>query len=451
MERRPFLRRKIRLPEKRGLVSSLAPLLLSIAGGARASAVAVLLALSACGASQQTAAPAPSRIRVPTQIVTPTLDGSEKELFERGERALLGQRWREAADIFEALVRVPPEEARVPIVLFDLAASYEGLEERERARDRFRDIVQRYPHDKLARPALLRILALDVYLEQWKELGATAEIFIARDDLDPVDRMTALGARGLARIELVAGADPSGHDAASPFADEARAMIDVQNGLDLVEENRYGMTGRLPTAVSQLKFALGEIRRVRSEKIQFAAPLPSGDLPAAAAVSPDFLPKMEARCQGLLDAQAAYADAMRSVDAHWIAMSGYRVGEMYKKLHHDLMVIPPTLLTKTDKQKAIFYAIMHLRYRVLLEKGLEMTKRTLVIGERQLDSSAWVHRAEEMKRDIERAIEEEKAVFATFPFTEEEVQGALDIMKKKAEKQRIAREREQEQARPRAK
>ncbi|HWL84221.1 MAG TPA: hypothetical protein VNO21_00280, partial [Polyangiaceae bacterium] len=335
-------------------------------------------------------------------------------------------RWREAADIFETLMRLPPEETRAPVVEFDLASAYEGLEERAPARDRFRDVATRFPGDKLARPALLRTAALDVYLEQWKSLGDTAETLLAREDLDPIDRMTALGARGLSRIEQ---------------GDDVHAMIDVQNGLDLVEELRYGMTGRLPTAASQLKFALGEIRRARSERVQFVSPLVNGELPAAAAVSPDFLPKMEARCQGLLDAQAAYGDAMRSIDAHWIAMSGYRVAEMYEKLHHDLMIIPPTLLTKTDKQKSIFYAIMHLRYRVLLEKGLEMTKRTLTLGEQQLDSSSWVHRAEEMKHQVERALEEERAIFATFPFTEAEVQGALEIMKKKAEKQRAAREK----------
>ncbi|WP_394826362.1 tol-pal system YbgF family protein [Pendulispora albinea] len=386
-----------------------------------------LLASFGCSAHAPTpakeAVSPPLRVRVPTQVVTPTLDGSEKELFERGERALLGQRWREAADIFETLIRLPPEDALHPAVLFDLGSAYEGLEVRDRARDSFSELARRFPRDKLARPALLRGLALSVYLEEWKALGDGAEVLLARDDLDPVDRMTGLGARGLARIEQ---------------GDDARAMIDVQNGLDLVEEHRYGMTGRLPTAASQLKFALGEIRRVRSERVQFVNPLPSGELPSAAAVSPDFLSKMEARCQGLLDAQAAYGDAMRSIDAHWIAMSGYRVGEMYRRLHHDLMLIPPTLLTKTDKQKSIFYAIMHLRYRVLLEKGLEMTKRTLVIGEKQLDSSAWVRRAEEMKRQIEQALEEEKAVFAGFPFTEAEVQGALDIMKKKAEKQRAS-------------
>src|SRR5882672_666334 len=94
-----------------------------------------------CGEHRPAEAPSPPSppIHVPTQIVSPSLDGSENELFERGERALLGQRWREAADIFETLLRVPPSEEKAPTVLFDLGASYEGLELRERARDRFRE------------------------------------------------------------------------------------------------------------------------------------------------------------------------------------------------------------------------------------------------------------------------------------------------------------------------
>ena len=199
----------------------------------------------------------------------------------------------------------------------------------------------------------------------------------------------------------------------------------MSDDADDPEEHHYGGSRRATP------FALGEIRRVRSEKIRFVEPLVNGELPEKAPVSPDFLPKMEARCQGLLDAQAAYADAMRATDPHWIAMSGYRVGEMYQKLHQDLMSIPPTLLAKTGKQKQIFFAIMHVRYRVLLEKGLEMTKRTIALGENRLDSSAWIRRAEEMKRGIERAIEEEKTALQAFPFTEQEIEGALEILKQK--------------------
>ena len=95
-----------------------------------------------------------------------------------------------------------------------------------------------------------------------------------------------------------------------------------------------------PSPSPQLRFALGELRRVRSERSSFD-PLPA-----------DFLDKLEERCGGLLEAQAAYALAVRSIDPHWAAMSGYRVGEMYRVLHRDLMQIPPPARSKTDKPEA---------------------------------------------------------------------------------------------------
>jgi tetratricopeptide (TPR) repeat protein len=383
------------------------------------------LLAAGCGGSApavRSAAAPPTVVQVPQQIVSRSIDGTERELFARGEQALLAQKWREAADAFETLLAANPDPALVPTATFNLGLAYEGLGQRTKARDRYHEVASKSPTTSLARTSLLRATAVHAYLEEWKELGETATALLARTDIDPVDRLTALGARGLSKVEL---------------GDDAGASIDVQNGLDIVDELHYGSGGRLLPPGAQLSFAQGEIRRVRSEKIRFVP----DSVPIAQAVPPDFLPKMEARCQGLLDAQGSYADAMRSTDPHWIAMAGFRVGEMYRKLHRDLMIIPPTLLAKTDKQKQIFFAIMHVRYRVLLEKGLDMMTRTLELGEKQLDSSAWVHRAQAAKVDIERAIEEERALLKTFPFTEDEIQGALDILKAKAEKKRVADEK----------
>jgi hypothetical protein len=181
----------------------------------------------------------------------------------------------------------------------------------------------------------------------------------------------------------------------------------------------YGARDVLPVAVAQLRFALGELRRIRSEHIQFD-PLP-----------PDFLDKLEERCGGLLEAQAAYAMAVRSIDPHWAAMSGYRVGEMYRVLHRDLMQIPPPATSKTPRQKQIFYAFMHVRYRVLLEKGLREIEQTVALGERTADTSPWVRRAHEARDEMQTALADEKAQIDKMPFTEAEVNEALDLLKKK--------------------
>ena len=351
----------------------------------------------------------PLAIQAEPQIITKDGGASERELMERGERALGLQQWREAVDAFELLVaahRVGGDAPPMSTVLYHLALAYEGLGEREHARDRYHELADSYPASAEARAALERAASIHAFLEEWKALGDTAAALLSRTDLGDVDRLTALGARGLARVEA---------------GDDAGAMRDIQDGLDIVDALRYGAENRLPVGAAQLRFALAEVRRARSERISF--------LP----VAPDFPLKIEMRCQGLLDAQNAYADAIRSVDPHWAAMSGYRIGEMYRTLHRDLMQIPPTEQAKTDPQKQLFFAMMHMRYRVLLEKGLEMMQRTVALGAKVHDTSSWVTRSQAAEKEMELALADEQAILAKFPYSEETIQKALDILQKKAE------------------
>jgi tetratricopeptide (TPR) repeat protein len=363
--------------------------------------------LAGCGSAPPASpsAPPPRRFDASNQIIGPRAEGTAKELKQKGERAILAQQWQEAVDAFEALLAGDPPSADDPDVVYDLAMAYEGVGARDKARERYREVVRRFPTNANARSALAREVSLDAYLEDWVALGEAGQQILARKDIEVADKMLGLGARGLSRITA---------------GDETGAARDVNDGLDLVEETRFGQTGQLPVAAAMLKFAQGEVRRVRSEKINLNPP------------PPDFVQKLEMRCQLLLDAQSSYADAIRSVDLHWAAMSGYRVGEMYRDLHRHLMMIPPTDKAKTESDKQLFYGIMHVRYRALLDKGIEMMKRTLALGERTGVASGWMKRAEAAKAEMDRALEEEKAILKTFPFTEETLEKTLEIMKRKA-------------------
>lgn len=358
--------------------------------------------LAACASAP--APPPPKHVDAQNQILGGRAEGTPKELRKKGEEALLAQRWQDAVDAFEALVAGDPASGNDPQVLYDLAVAYEGIGDREKARMRYREVVRRFPEDANARSALAREVSLDAYLEDWKALGDAGEQILARKDIEPADRMLGLGARGLARITA---------------GDDAKASRDVNDGLDLAEQTHFGETGQLPVAVAMLKYAQGEVRKARSEKISLNPP------------PPDFVLKLEMRCQLLLDAQSSYADAIRSVDLQWAAMSGYRVGEMYQQLHVHLMQIPPVAKAKTESDKQLFYGIMHVRYRALLEKGIEMMKRTLGLGERTGVGSAWMKRAETAKEEMEKSLEAEKAMLKTFPYTEETLEKTLEIMKKK--------------------
>jgi tetratricopeptide (TPR) repeat protein len=374
----------------------------------------LLTLLVGCGSPPPAtpASPPPPEVPLQTQIVSPKTGGTSHELSTKGEAALLAQRWREAADDFEALLAAEPDGPGTPAALLDLGLAYEGLDLRDKARDRYHELAKRFPADPNARTALDNACEIHAYLEEWPALVETAATLLQRTDIDDVDRMTGLGARGLGEVEL--GKIDLGEK-------------DIENGLDIVEQNHYGAQNRLPVPAAQLRFALGELRKARSEQISLNPP------------GEDFLAKMNARCALLLSAQSAYADAIRSVDPHWAEMSGYRVGDMYRQLHHDLMSIPPVAAAKTDRDKQLHFGMMHLRYRVLLEKGLEMMKRTLALAEKTADTSAWMKRTEDAKADMERAIEDEKAQIAALPFKEEDLKKALDILQENADKKAAAK------------
>ena len=373
-------------------------------------AVAVVTVTASCASSPAPGAVAPTSPAVTTQpqVFSPSIEGTPRELMARGEKALMTQSWREAADAFEALLAAEPNSATTPTVLLDLGLAYEGLGEREKARDRYHELATRFPDAPVARTALVNATEIHAYLEEWAPLSDTAKALLARKDIDDVDRMTALGARGLAEVEQ---------------GDLDGGARDIENGLDIMERNHYGALNRLPVAAAQLRFALGELRKARSEKVPLTSESGQAD--------PTFLLKIEQRCSLLLSAQNAYADAIRSIDPHWAAMSGYRVGEMYRVLHHELMSIPPVAAAKSDRQKQLHYGMMHVRYRVLLEKGLEMMRRTLELGAKTSEASVWMKRAEDAKKEMELALADEKEQIAKLPFTEDELQRALDILEKK--------------------
>jgi hypothetical protein len=368
----------------------------------------VTLLVAGCGNAPEPQRPqTPTKVNASNQIISTKVEGTAKELRIRGEHALLEQKWQDAVDAFEALIAGDPTAANDPGIIYDLALAYEGIGEREKARVRYREIVRKFPTDPNARSALAREVSLDAYLEDWTALGDAGESILARKDIEPADKMLGYGARGLARITA---------------GDEVGAAKDVNAGQDIVDETGFGKTGQLPVAAAMLKYAEGEIKKAKSEKIILNPP------------PPDFVAKLEMRCALLLEAQSNYADAIRSVDLHWAAMSGFRVGQMYRTLHQHLMMIPPTEKAKTDSDKQLFYGIMHVRYRALLDKGIEMMKRTIALGQKpemQGVATAWMKRAESAKAEMEQALAEEKAILKTFPYSEETLEKTLLIMKQK--------------------
>jgi len=358
-------------------------------------------------AAKPVASPPPAHpvVYATPTVITPHEDESPTDAFQRARGLLLEGRAAEAAPIFDRLAAADSVGEMAPLARFNAGICWEQTGDRAKALERFRDVVEHYPAGDAGKWGGLRAARIQAYLEQWSPLAAMADVLLARVDLTDVERLEAYGDKSLAIVE---SGDP---DAAERF---------VIKGRDIIDALRLGEGGKLPLEVAQVHFALGEIRKLRSEAIVFV-PVPA-----------NFAEVLERRCQGLLDAQSAYSDAMRSYDAHWAAMSGYRIGQLYQRLHEDVIHVPAPKSANTPEKKQLFEGAMRLRYRILLQKGLTMMEHTLMLGERTGEASPWIDRARDAKRDLEMGLAEQKSALAKLPYSEKELQKALDDLAKKA-------------------
>jgi hypothetical protein len=81
------------------------------------------------------------------------------------------------------------------------------------------------------------------------------------------------------------------------------------------------------------------------------------------------------------------------------------------------------------EQAQLFEAAMRLRYRILLEKGLQMMDGIVRLADRTGEGSYWIGRAREAKEALEQALSDEKTALGKTPYSEEELRTALGKLK----------------------
>jgi tetratricopeptide (TPR) repeat protein len=374
--------------------------------------------LPACAGSPAQPAQSPrepaERVTLARTVVTPEEAASLPELYARGRARLQAGDAAGAARELDRVYAIEPGGSLAADALHQAALAHEQAEDREAALSRFERLARDFPDHPLGRDALVRSVRLLAFAERWRQAGEAAERLLARyRDLSPVERIVGLGALALWRVSE---------------GDADKATFHVEKARSLVEEHRLDAAGKIPRDLAQLYFALGEARRLRAERIRFD-PLPA-----------DFAAALEERCQLLLDAQSAYSDTMRAYDAHWSAMAGYRVGELYQRLHEELMRVPQPKSADSEDRRALFEGAMRLRYSILLDKALAMMNHTLAMAERTGERSGWVERAREAKAKLELARTQENQAIDRLPYSRAELKAALEeLAKKVADKPRRGR------------
>ncbi|HEY0465231.1 MAG TPA: hypothetical protein VGC79_13540, partial [Polyangiaceae bacterium] len=341
-----------------------------------------------------------SSAEVARTVVTPQATTDIPELFESATAAGAAKQYELSAAAFERAFQLDPDGPLAARALFESAEMFDLAGKHEQALAHYEQVARRFPKSDLDRVARVRALRLLTYLELYPRAGELAESTAAKyKDLLSFDQLAVLAARALSR--LAAG-------------DDAQAELAISKARDIIERGSLDAAGRVPAELAPVYFALGELRRIRAERIHFV-PVPE-----------NFGAVLEQRCQLLLDAQSAYSDAMRAYDSHWSAMAGYRVGELYQKLHDEMMRVPPPKAADTERRRQLFEGAMRLRYSILLDKAKSMLDHTVAMADRTGEQSPWVLKSRQARDAIAQATEDERQALARLPYTKAQLQAALD-------------------------
>jgi tetratricopeptide (TPR) repeat protein len=370
--------------------------------------LALVVAVTACATAKGGETPgarAPTHIDLPRVVITPSRALTLDEIFAEANRDATRGELAKAAEGFDRVAILEPQGPLAPEALFRAGDAHDSLGHHEMAVDRYRNIVDHHPGHGRARLAALRSVRLLAYLEDFAWAGRYADRLLAERDLRPFEAVVAHGGKALSFVAE---------------GDDVRASAFVERGRDVVEREGLDLAGRLPVDLAPLYFALGEVQRLRAERIHFV-PVP-----------PDFLVVLEQRCQLILDAQRAYSDTWRAYDAHWSTLAGFRLAEMYEKLHQELMAIPAPETADTTVRRDLFEGAMRLRYSVLLEKARTMMEHTVTMADREKERSPWVERARQSLLDIRTAERREQQALDKLPYSRADLEGVLEDLRKRA-------------------
>lgn len=370
--------------------------------------------MSCAGAQQTAVTPATEReLEVDRVVVTPRDASTAFELLQRGKAELESGAFDAAMRSFDLVVTHDPNGPWVEEALYAGASAHEGSGDHAGAAARFERVAKEFTRSEWARDSHLRAVRLYVYLERWSDAAALAQSFL-ETYVERAPREEIVVHSTLALHAL----DTEGHTEAG----RQRALASLTRARSVIDKYQLDSAGNIPRDLAQTYYAKGEHLRLKGESVGFV-PMPD-----------DFGEQFERRAQLLLDAQSAYSDVMRAYDAHWTAMAGYRVGELYQRLHRDILAIPRPAALDTERRRLIFEAALRMRYKVLLEKGLKMMQHTLAMAERTSETSQWVDRARQARDELQAALREEEAAIEASPYSRQDIERVLAELAKRPPK-----------------
>lgn len=294
-----------------------------------------------------------------------------EELFREANTELDAGRCPEAVVLYDRLVSEFAGSKYHSASLYNAGLCLAQRDDKLGALARFEALISGLPDSPDLKHASFQAGHLQVALERWDPAAQTGATLLARDDLDPSERVEAMSIRAEALL------GKSEIDAAEREAKQALTFYRTRP-TELIPDPYYAAAAN---------FVVAESIRRRAEQMAF--PDTTQEEQKAVLVK---------RAQLLLDAQRAYFDTIRHTEAHWAAAAGHRIGAMYDKLWHDLMSAPVPA-TLSEGAKKLYPEELSKLIKPLLRHAIRYWELTLLMVERTGVKSDW---AEKTRQDLER-------------------------------------------------
>jgi tetratricopeptide (TPR) repeat protein len=372
-------------------------------------AAPLFLAALGCAAAAPRPQALPTEIELPTTVVTPSSSARVDELLAQADAHAEAGRDEQALALYHQVITADESGIYRKQALFGLAFVHDRAGRFEQAADAYLRVVGLGAlGEAQSDEARVRAVRLLLFLDRFQEADEVAR------PLDPAPR-SAFEQAALRAARALGDLSRGQLEAAEEEIARGRASLDAAGFSQLVE---------VPLDVAALEYARGELLRIKASQIRFN-PLPT-----------DFAGVLERRCQLILDAQAAFSEAMKSKSAQYAAKSGVRVGELYQSLHTDLVGMAAPVAADTEQKRMLFEGALRLRYSILLTKAKAMMQSTVALIERTGEGGAWAERARDALAQIERADRVEQALIDALPVSRPELEAALAEIEARARAQR---------------
>ena len=244
----------------------------------------------------------------------------------------------------------------------------------------------------------VRVVRLLNHLDEYQAAGALAAKIPpqTRPALDQIALKVALGLAALKAHETQA----------------AREIL--QDAASIASARGYIKWRIPPYDLAGLYFGQAELLQLEANAIGLDVPIT------------EFPARVEERCQALLVAQRQYSQVLRVGSAHWSAMAGVQVAQLYLQLHTELIAAAKLAPAETREEQTLVEGALRLRYSVLLRKGVALMRTTLALIQKTAPHSPWAKKAEAALMALEQSQQQEGEVLKSLPYTEAELQKMLD-------------------------